>query len=112
MTPHAVPLVQEFSKSGTRTLSELAMVVSLYDRTGRDAALERIRKSSGIVYLDQARNSVAKIQDVDGGPFDLTSRTVTSVLSYFRRLLAGAVVLFFLTVTGTILQMLEIRRPH
>jgi CHASE3 domain sensor protein len=106
----AAPLVQDFSKAGTRTLSELAAVVSLYDGTGRDAALERIRKSSGVVYLDQARSSVARILEVDGGALDGTSQIVTRAVSLFRRLAAGAVALFFITVVGSLLLMLEMRR--
>jgi CHASE3 domain sensor protein len=106
----ATPLVQDFSKAGTRTLSELALILSLYDRTGRDAALDRIRKGSVIVYLDQARNNVAKIQEVDGGAFDLASQIVNKSLSSLRRLAAAAVVLFFLTVIGTVFFMLEIAR--
>jgi CHASE3 domain sensor protein len=103
----ATPLVEDFSQAGTRTVSELTLVVSLYEKSGRDAALERIRKSSGIVYLDQARSNVAKIQEIDGGANDLTRQMVTRTLSYFRRLAAGAAALFFLTVTGTLFLMLK-----
>src|ERR1700683_2996435 len=44
----ATPIVQDFSKAGKRTLSELALLLSLYEKSGREAALDRIRKSSGI----------------------------------------------------------------
>ena len=106
----ATPLVGDFSKAGERVLAELTQFLSLYDKTGRDAAIERIRKSSGIVYLDQARNSVAKIQEVDGGPFDQTGETLTRSLSSLRRLAVCAGVLFILTAAGALLLMLEICR--
>ena len=81
----AKALVDDFSKAGAQAMSELALVVSLYDNKGREAALDRIRKSSGIVYLDQARSRVVE----------------------------GAGVLFFLlTVANTLLLAPEIRRKH
>src|SRR5579863_4031542 len=104
----AAPLVEDLSKAGTRTLAELALVVSLYDKRGRDTALDRIRKGAGIVYLDQARSSVAKIQDVDGAALE-TNRTLAdrAALS-LRHLVDGAAVLFFVAATGTLLLILEI----
>jgi CHASE3 domain sensor protein len=74
---------------GKRTLSELALVLSVYDKSGRDAALDRIRKSSGIVYLDQARTSVTRIIEVDGGANDGTVRIVDSTATSLRRLVEG-----------------------
>jgi CHASE3 domain sensor protein len=106
----SIPIVRDFSESGKRTLSELALVLSVYDKSGRDAALDRIRKSSGIVYLDQARTSVTKIIEVDGGANDGTSRIVYSTATSLRRLVEGAGALFFLAVTSTLLLILEIRR--
>jgi len=108
----ATTLVQDFSQAGTRTVSELALVVSLYEKSGRDAALERIRKSSGIVYLDQARNSVVKIQEVDGGSSDGTMGIIARALSSLRRLAEGGVALFLLVVSGTLLLVLELRRER
>jgi len=109
----ATPLVQDLSKAGTRTLGELALVVSLYEKNGRDAALDRIRKGSGIVYLDQARNSAAKIQEVDGGDLNATNQMLTNrAVSSLRRLAACAVALFVLAVIGTLLLILEIRRAR
>jgi CHASE3 domain sensor protein len=106
----ATLLVQDFSKAGTRTLGELALVFSLYEKSGRDAALDRIRKSSGIVYLDQARNSVARIKETDGGAFDGSIQLITKAMSSLRRLAAGSVALFLVAATGMLLLFLEIRR--
>jgi CHASE3 domain sensor protein len=108
----ATPLVQDFSKAGTNTLSELALVVSLYEKSGRDAALDRIRKSSGIVYLDQARNNVTKIQEVDGGNGDGATLIIARALSSLRRLAAGGIALFLLVVVSTVLLVLEVRRER
>jgi CHASE3 domain sensor protein len=107
----ATPLVQDLSKAGKRTLDELALISSLYDKGGRDAALERIRKGSGIVYLDQARNIAAKIQEVDGGAADLISQRLTrNAVSALLRLEAAGGALFTLTVTATLLLFVESRR--
>jgi CHASE3 domain sensor protein len=108
----ATPIVQDFSKAGKQTLSELGLVVALYDKSGRDVALDRIRKSSGIVYLDQARSSVAKIIEVDGGASDGNSQIVIRSASSLRRLIEGAAVLFVLSVAGPLLLILEVRRDR
>jgi CHASE3 domain sensor protein len=105
----AGPLVHDLLKAGTHTLGELALVVSLYENSGRDAALERIRKSSGIVYLDQARSSVAKILDVDDGPADGAGRITGNAVLALRRLGACALILFLLAVAGAFLPILEER---
>jgi CHASE3 domain sensor protein len=108
----AAPLVQDLSKAGTRTLNELAAVVSLYEKSGRDAALERIRKGSGTVYLDQARNIVAMILEVDArGAFGATQIVTRAALSA-RSIAKYAALLFALTVADTLLLILEMRRAR
>lgn len=106
----AVPFAQDLSKAGTRTMNELATVVSLFEKSGRDAALDRIRKSTAIVYLDQARNSVAKIQEFDSGPVDLTMPVIIRSLASLRRLAEGGAALFLFVLAGTVLLVLELRR--
>jgi CHASE3 domain sensor protein len=107
------PLVKDFSKAGARVLAELDLVLSLYDKNGRDAAVDRIRKSTGVVYLDQARNSVAKIQEIDGAELDRTNRRLTTLsVSSLRRVAAAGGALFVLTVAATLLLILEVRQRH
>jgi CHASE3 domain sensor protein len=107
----AAQLVQDFLKAGKRTLSELGVVLSLYEKNGRDSALERIRGSSGIVYLDQARGSVAKILEVDGGNAD-GNKIVGNAVTSLRRLAEAAAAISFFTVAATLLLILEIRRER
>jgi hypothetical protein len=49
--------------------------------------MNRIRRSAGIVYLDQARNNVSKIVDVDRGPSDwdkqVTAKAPSAALGAF-----------------------------
>jgi CHASE3 domain sensor protein len=106
----ATVFAQDLSKEGIRTMDELAAVVSLFEKSGRDPALDRIRKSTAITYLDQARNSVAKIEEFDGGPVDLTMPVIIRSLRALRRLAEGGAVLFLLVVAGAVLLALEIRR--
>lgn len=106
----ATPLVQDLSKAGTQTLGELAVVVSLYEKSGREPAVERIRKGSGTVYLDKARDSVAKILEVDGVGAEGSTPIVNRALSSLRRLWEEATVLFALTVVSTVFLILGIRR--
>jgi CHASE3 domain sensor protein len=106
----AAVFAQDLSKAGTRTMAELATMVSLFEKSGREPALDRIRKSTAIVYLDQARNSVAKIQEFDSGPVDLTMPVIIRSLASLRRLAEGGAALFLFVLAGTVLLVLEIRR--
>jgi CHASE3 domain sensor protein len=105
MKDPSLPLVQDLSKAGTRTLNELTLVLALYEKSGRDAALERIQKSSGIVYLDQARDSVVQILDTDREYF-----TPANLGTPLNRILASAGLLFLLSCASTGLLILEIRK--
>jgi CHASE3 domain sensor protein len=107
----AATLVQDLSTSGTRVLNELTAIFALRDRGSRDAALERIKKGSGIAYLDQARDLVTKIQRLDGTAADKVNlRVINKALLSDRRLAAGAAALFCLTIAGTLLPILGRRR--
>jgi CHASE3 domain sensor protein len=103
--------VQDFAKAGKRTAGELGAVLSLYEKPGRDAALERIRSSSAIVYLDQARGSVAKILEVDGSA-DGSRKIITRAETSLRRLAEAAVLLSCFTASTALLLILEIRRER
>ncbi|HEX4134987.1 MAG TPA: CHASE3 domain-containing protein [Bryobacteraceae bacterium] len=106
----ATPVVKDFSQAGTRALNELALIISVYEKTGRDAALERIRKGAGTVYLDQARSSVATIAEIDGGAADLTRTIILSALSAIRRLAVAAGLLFLLAAIAASLLFVSARR--
>jgi CHASE3 domain sensor protein len=108
----ATPIIQDFSKAGKRTMGELAEVLSLYEKSGGNAAMERIRKSSAIVYLNQARDSAAKIVEADGGRYDGTSEINRRAISPMHRLTQGAAVLFSLTVIAALLLILETLREQ
>jgi CHASE3 domain sensor protein len=101
----ALPLVQELSKAGERTVKELALIVSLYDTGSRDKALDRIRKGAGIVYLDQARDLTVKILDVDDKQVDPGNR-----LRILNRLAEAVAALFILTLIGALLLIFQTRR--
>jgi CHASE3 domain sensor protein len=99
----AAPLVRDFSKAGARTLDELAAVVSLYDKDVREAALSRVRKGSGIVYLDEAREIAAKIREIDGRNLDGASQSLLATPARSIRHVAwGAAVLFAISLAGSL----------
>jgi CHASE3 domain sensor protein len=107
----AASMVQELSKNGTRVLNELTLIFSLRDGGSRNAALERIQKGSGIVYLDQARDLVTRIQRLDGAAADMANQTlIKAALRSHLRLAAAALALFCLTLAGTLLPILGRRR--
>jgi hypothetical protein len=87
-------LAAEFAQSGSRVTAELAAVVVLCDKKGREAALQRIEKGSAIVYLTQARAAAGRIEAVDGGPFDWNRALITRVTASQQRLRMGATILF------------------
>lgn len=107
----ATATVRDLSERAMKVLDELAAVVELEDKGSRDAALERIRKGSAIVYLEQARDLVASIQQQDGIEADeADQRLIRDVLQAQRRVAAAAAALFCLVVFGTLLLILEMRR--
>ena len=107
----AAPIIQDLSKNGTRVLNELTLITSLYDKGSRDAALDRIRKGSAIVYLEQARDQEANIKQLDGLAADEADQSLArATLRSQQRLAGGAVALFFLTLAGVFLLILEMRR--
>jgi CHASE3 domain sensor protein len=107
----AAPIIQELLKNGTRVLNELVLITSLYDKGSRDAALDRIRKGSAIVYLEQARDQVANIKQLDGLAADEADQLLArTTLRSELRLAGGAAALFFLTLAGIFLLILEMRR--
>ncbi len=106
----AAPLGKNLSNSGKLTVDELTLIVSLYEKSGRDAALERIRKSSAIVYLDKVREIVAEIRAEDGGAGDGNNRLISITLLSQRYLTEAAAALSIIAVAATLLLILEMRR--
>jgi len=98
----------ELADAGKRTMDELALMESVYEKSGREAALERIRKGSASVYLNQTTGSLLKIQQ-NGSPVQLDNEVVTVALSTERRLVEGAVALFMSTFAALILLAIEMR---
>lgn len=100
---------RDFIKAGQRTMDELAAVISIYDKLGRDQAIERIRRSSSIVYLDQAHEHLNTIL-TPGARDTLGTRMVTQSVVSSRRLFQFSSVSFALTLAALLLLMLEARR--
>ena len=107
----AAPLVRDVIENGSRVMNELAQIVSLYEAGSREAALDRVRKGSGIVYLEQARDAVDQIRQIDGLAADEADRSlITDFLRAQGRIVAAAAALFFLTLGALFLLFLEKRR--
>ncbi len=102
-----LPFVHEISQTGDRVVSELARIVSLYDGGARDKALDRIRNSAGIVYLDQARETMGKLEQMDD---EDASRAYSRFrLQRLHRLGISVAGLFCLTLAGACLLVLKSR---
>jgi len=103
-----LPLVHEISKAGDRVVSELAEIVSLYDGGSREKALDRIRKSAGIVYLEQVRETTRKIEEIDDQDVNRATAKFRQ-LSPLLRLGESVAGLFCLTLVGAFILIFESR---
>lgn len=108
---HLKALSQDLSKSGKQTMDELAAVIAIYEKSGREPAVERIRKSSSIVYLDQTQKALAAIVGEVGTGVEGNSRAVTRTISSVTRVAAFAGALFGIAFVAAILSILGWRSP-
>ncbi len=106
----ATPMIKDLSKSGARVLDELAAVVSLRNEGSTAAALDRLRKGSAIVYLQQARNSEKKLQESSTEAANQADRRIEStVIPRQRRLIVAAMALFVIALAEGFLVFLSAR---
>lgn len=108
---HLLSLSEDFSKSGKRTMDELVAVVALYEKSGRDPAIDRIRKSSSIVYLDQSQKALTEmVRELGGGT---TGSNIVQVrgIAAITRLTQLAAALFAIAFITAILSILGWRPP-
>lgn len=103
-------LVHDLSEQGASVLKELEQTVSLYDQGSIDAALNRLRKGTAIVYLGQIRETVAEILRLDSLAADETNQSfINGALQVQRRLIEAAACLFALTICGFVLMVIATR---
>jgi CHASE3 domain sensor protein len=103
-----VPLVKDLSRSGARVLDELAAVVSLRNEGSSAAALDRLRKGSAIVYLEQARAIAEKVREGSSqAANDADRRIVLTAPARQRHLVEGAAVLFAIALAEGLLLFLS-----
>jgi CHASE3 domain sensor protein len=105
----ALPLVKDLRSTGDRAVKELGAVISLYDGGSRDKALESLRKGSGAVVLDQARDITGKILTIAHRQVSHDGGLITNGIAR-RRVAASVAVLFCLTLIGAVLLIFETRR--
>jgi CHASE3 domain sensor protein len=105
-------LAKDLSRTATRVMDELAALVALQDKGAHDAAIERLRKGSAIVYLEQSRKVIAQFQEVDGHFADETDQAlINGVMGSQRRFLMAAGFLFCIAAAGTLL-VLRLKPAH
>jgi CHASE3 domain sensor protein len=98
------PLIKDLSRSGARVLDELAALVSLRNEGSTAAALDRLRKGSAIVYLEQARTAAEKLREEFSETANLTDRRITEAAPVRNRHLAeGAGALFVMALAEGLL---------
>ena len=104
------PLVKDLSKSGARVVDELAATFSLHDEGSTAAALDRLRKGSAIVYLEQARATAEKLREVSSDTANMTDRLIAMTApARHRHLAEGAGALFGIALAEGLLLFLSTR---
>jgi CHASE3 domain sensor protein len=104
-------LVKDLSKSGVRALDELAAVISLRNEGSTAAALDRLRKGSAIVYLEQARKIEDKLREASSTTANDNDRRISMTApARHRHLAEGAGALFGIALAEGLLLFLSTRR--
>lgn len=103
----AAQQVKDLVKAGSRVADELQQIVSLFEGGSRDAAIERIRKGSAIVYLEEARDAAGEVRNAESEAADHSARLLlNTALRAGGHLIEAAAALFCLAVSGAILILL------
>jgi CHASE3 domain sensor protein len=104
------PMVKDLSRSGARVLEELAAVVSLRNEGSTASALDRLRKGSAIVYLQQARTMAERLREGSSETANQADRRIVTIGPIRNRHLAeGAGALFGIAFAEGILLLLSTR---
>lgn len=107
----ASPLVKDLSKSGSRVMDELAAIFSLRDQGYTAAAMDRLRKGSAIVYLEQARTSAEKLREVSSkNANEADQRIATMAPQQRRHLVEAAGALFGIALAEGLLLLRPVAR--
>lgn len=83
----AHPLVEAFAGPARRAATETDAIMSIYEKSGRDEALARIRKGTTFVFIEQARDGFQKIDTLYGTAPYLQNQE-TALIRLFQGLLA------------------------
>jgi CHASE3 domain sensor protein len=109
----ATPLVKDLSTSGGRVLDELAAVFSLRNEGSTAAALDRLRKGSALVYLEQARAIADKLREGSSNAANQTEqRLAMTAPARHRHLAEGAGALFVIALAEGLLLFLGMHARH
>ncbi len=107
----ATQLVKDLSKSGSRVLDELAALFAMRNEGSAPAALDRLRKGSAYVYLEQSRKVAETLRiGVGGAANDTEMRFASTVPARHRHLAEGAAALFVIALAEGLLVFLSTRR--
>jgi CHASE3 domain sensor protein len=102
--PGFTEMVRELTESGDRVVAEMTAIISTYDAGSHDKALERIRKSSAITYLDQVREKAALLERFDDQEAESTAYTLmaSQPLHALAKYLAALFALMLVGLTALI----------
>ena len=103
-------MVKDLSQSGARALDELAAVMSLRNEGSTASALDRLRKGSAIVYLEQARKIEDKLRMASSATANENDRRISvTAPPRHRHLAEGAGALFGIVLAEGLLLFLSTR---
>jgi signal transduction histidine kinase len=108
--PEIAALIAQVARLAELKRKELAATIDLFRTEGQSAAFARVSEDLGKRYMDEIRTVAAHIVTQENAAREHSRQAAAeSKRAIRRKSLASAVVLFFLTFTGTLLLSLEIR---
>lgn len=101
---NARPSIRTLSERGKRSAGEMETIRSIYEKSGKEPALDRLRKGGPGVFIDQAREGFAEIDQLYGTATYLAGDEVI-----LQRLLGAALLLSAMALAQGILLILALR---
>jgi signal transduction histidine kinase len=108
--PELSALISHMADVGAKKRAELSVTIDLFRAKGQAAAFEHVSTGIGKQYMDEIRETAGTVVSVEDAAYDRNRRAAAQAETATHwKSLASVVVLFLLTLMGTLLLSMEIR---
>ena len=108
--PELSALISHMADVGAKKRAELSVTIDLFRAKGQAAAFEHVSTGIGKQYMDEIRETAGTVVSVEDAAYDRDRRAAAQAETATHwKSLASVVVLFLLTLMGTLLLSMEIR---